>query len=57
MSTRVYDFGDTFFCSYLRDGFVGQAFSAGNQLTMSMIESNRGTIEAEIQKVLDALEE
>ena len=49
--------GDTFFCSYLRDGFVGQAFSAGNQLTMSMIESNRGTIEAEIQKVLDALEE
>ena len=57
MNTRVYDFGDTFFCSYLRDGLVGPAFSAGNQLTMTMIESNRGTIEAEIQKVLDVLEE
>ena len=57
MSSRVYDFGDTFFSNILRDGFVAQAFNGGTPITASTIASNRSSVEAAIQKVVDAVEE
>lgn len=55
MGSRVYDLGDTFFCNYIRDGFVFKAFNNGNTVAASDIESNRTTVESAIKNVTDTL--
>lgn len=54
MENRVYDLGDTFFTTKVRDGFVGQAMGNGKEITASLIEKNAPTVEGAIQKVVEA---
>ncbi len=55
MENRVYDWGDTFFTNYVRDGFVMRAFNNGNTVAASDIESNRTKVESAINTITDAL--
>ena len=55
MSNRVYDWGDTFFTSYVRDGFVFKAFNNGKPVSASDIESNKKKVDAAIEKVVKAV--
>lgn len=57
MSNRVYDWGDTFFTSYVRDGFVFKAFNNGKPVSASDIESNKKKVDAAIEKVVKAVTE
>ena len=54
MENRVYDWGDTIFSNYIRDGFVVRAIVAGNPVAASDIEANRSKVEAAIDKVVTA---
>lgn len=55
MENRVYDWGDTFFTNYVRDGFVMGAFNNGKTIAASDIESNRTKVESAIKNITDAL--
>lgn len=55
MENRVYDWGDTFFTNFVRDGFVFRAFNNGNTVAASDIESNRTAVEGAIKNVADAI--
>ena len=55
MENRVYDWGDTFFTNFVRDGFVFRAFNNGNTVAASDIESNRTAVEGAIKNVVDAI--
>lgn len=57
MSNRIYDLGDTFFCSYIRDGFVYKAFNNGKTVAASDIESNRTAVEEVINNMTEAITE
>ncbi|MCI8387226.1 MAG: hypothetical protein HFE63_02015 [Clostridiales bacterium] len=57
MQNRVYDWGDTFFCDAVRDGFMASAFINGTPVAASDIEANRPKVELAIQKIVDAFEE
>ena len=55
MENRVYDWGDTFFTNYVRDGFVMGAFNNGKTIAASDIESNRTKVESAIKNITKAL--
>ena len=55
MQNRVYDWGDTFFTNYVRDGFVRDAFNNGRKIGPSTIESNKKKVDAAIEKVVTAI--
>ena len=55
MQNRVYDWGDTFFCNYVRDGFVYKAFNNGSTVSASDVESNRNAVEGAIEKTVSAI--
>lgn len=55
MENRVYDWGDTFFTNYVRDGFVMWAFNDGKTVAASDIESHRTEVEGAIKNVVDAI--
>ena len=55
MAGRVYDFGDTFFCNYVRDGFVFRSFNNGTPIAASTIASNAASVETAIANVVEAV--
>lgn len=55
MENRVYDWGDTFFTNYIRDGFVWYKFAEGKLVAASDIESNRTAVEGAIKNIVDKL--
>lgn len=55
MENRIYDWGDTFFTNYIRDGFVFWAFADGKNVAASDIESNRTAVETAIKNIVDKL--
>ena len=57
MENRIYDWGDTIFTNYIRDGFVVRAVVAGEPVAASTIEANRSAVEAAIDKVVTAFTE
>lgn len=57
MENRVYDLGDTFWCSQIRDGFIYHLFLEGNENLASAIASNKTVIESELNKAIDGFRE
>ncbi len=55
MDTRVYDLGDTFWCSQIRDSFMKTAFESRNRDIVSVIASNKDSVSAKIQETVDKL--
>ncbi len=55
MDSRVYDLADTFWCSQIRDGFLGKLFADGNDALASALAANQKSIDASIAKTVEAL--
>lgn len=53
MDNRVYDLGDTFWCTKIRDGFMYKLFLGGNENLASAIAENKAIIEGELNKAID----
>ena len=57
MENRIYDLGDTIYCSQLRDGFVFNTFNAKKPITASVIQKNVKKVENAIKKIVENLSE
>ena len=57
MRNRVYDWGDTFFNTVIRDGFVFKAFNNGKSVSASDVEKNQKKVDGTIEKVVIAITE
>ena len=51
---RIYDLGDTYWCSTLRDGIFQDMFKANDRDYSSIIAGVKPKIESEIQKTVEA---
>ena len=53
-NNRVYDLGDTYWCTSLRGGFLMTMFETGKRDLASNIAKKQSSVEKEINKVVDA---
>jgi len=57
MENRIYDLGDTIYCTQLRDGFVVTTFNSKKAVTASVIERNEKKVTKAIEKIVTSLTE
>ncbi len=57
MENRIYDLGDTIYCTQLRDGFVVTTFNNKKAVTASVIERHQKTVTKAIDKIVSNLGE
>ena len=55
MDTRVYDLGDTFWCSQIRDNFMRSLFREGSKDLSSAVAANKDSIDTLLKETADAL--
>jgi hypothetical protein len=51
--SRVFDFGDTFWCGYLRDGLFAQIYQKKPETVVSALEKLAGRMQKEIDKTVN----
>ena len=51
---RIYDLGDTYWCTILRDGIFQDMFKKNNRDYASIVAGVKPQIESEIEKTVDA---
>ena len=56
MENRIYDLGDTIYCTQLRDGFVVVNFMNKKAITASIIKRNEKTVTKAIDKIVTNLQ-
>lgn len=56
MENRIYDLGDTIYCTQLRDGFVVVNFMNKKAITASVIQRNEKTVTKAIEKIVTNLQ-
>ena len=48
---RVFDYGDTILCTWMRDGVIRNSFEANTRDIVSALVSNEGTVNAQLVKL------